>query len=89
MKQSTGYNNSEDDADETEDNSLSVVHRFEEFGGERISILTRNITDAIQAIVLPIFPSQITTAVPLLQLYPHKLLLQYLLRSEICSGNQY
>jgi hypothetical protein len=88
MKQSTGYNNSEDDADETEDNSLSVVQRFEEFGGERISILTRNISDAIQAIVVPTFPSQII-AIPLLRLYPHKLLLQYLLRSEICSGNQY
>lgn len=80
-------NNSDDDDDDVEDNRPSIVRRFVEFGGEQISLLTRNISDAIQAIVLPTFPSQIT-AIPLLRLYPHKLLLQNLLRSEICSGYQ-
>jgi hypothetical protein len=74
---------SDDDADDAEENRSSVVPRFDE---EQISILSRYISDAIHVVVSPTFLSQSDATVPLLQLYPHKRLQQYLLRSEVCTG---
>ena len=74
---------SDDDADDAEENNSSAVPRFDE---EQISILSRYMSDAIHVVVSPTFLSQSDATVPLLQLYPHKRLQQYLLRSEVCTG---
>ena len=77
---------SDDDADDAEENRSSVVPRFDEEQEEQISILSRYISDAIHVVVSPTCLSQSDATVPLLQLYPHKRLQQYLLRSEVCTG---